>query len=97
MCCWQLGNNPELLCWPFLCLQDNFEVMNDSLDILVDVLGKFGHLLPEQHATIVAVLLPHLDDHRQGIRKRALHCIGEQPRQARCWLAPELGAVLTPA
>jgi len=44
-------------CWR---LQDSFEIMNDSLDILVDVLGKFGHLLPEQHASVVKVsTAPH--------------------------------------
>lgn len=58
------------------CCQDNFEVLTDSLDILTDVVAKFGHLLPEQHATIVQLLQPYLDDSRQGIRKRALHCIG---------------------
>uniref|UniRef100_A0A383V8K4 TATA-binding protein interacting (TIP20) domain-containing protein n=1 Tax=Tetradesmus obliquus TaxID=3088 RepID=A0A383V8K4_TETOB len=56
--------------------KDNFEVLTDSLDILTDVVAKFGHLLPEQHATIVQLLQPYLDDSRQGIRKRALHCIG---------------------
>ncbi|KAF8067210.1 CAND1 [Scenedesmus sp. PABB004] len=56
--------------------KDNFEVLNDSLDILTDTLAKFGHLLPEQHAALVAALTPLLDDHRQGVRKRALHCIG---------------------
>eukprot|EP00878_Enallax_costatus_P002222 GHUV01002394.1.p1 GENE.GHUV01002394.1~~GHUV01002394.1.p1 ORF type:complete len:958 (+),score=265.35 GHUV01002394.1:286-3159(+) len=56
--------------------KDNFDITNDSLDILTDVLGKFGHLLPEQHAMILQTLLPYLDDNRQGIRKRALHCIG---------------------
>jgi hypothetical protein len=59
-------------------LQDNFEVLTDSLDILTDVVAKFGHLLPEQHATIVQLLQPYLDDSRQGIRKRALHCIGRR-------------------
>ncbi|KAF6251732.1 armadillo-type protein [Scenedesmus sp. NREL 46B-D3] len=56
--------------------KDSFEVLTDSLDILTDVVAKFGHLLPEQHATIVQLLQPYLDDSRQGIRKRALHCIG---------------------
>lgn len=58
-------------------MQDNFDVTNDSLDILTDVLAKFGHLLADQHALILQTLLPYLDDSRQGIRKRALHCIGE--------------------
>jgi len=44
---------------PKLCslsrLQENFDIINDSLDILIDVLGKFGHLLPEHHATVVQV------------------------------------------
>eukprot|EP00879_Flechtneria_rotunda_P007662 GHRR01008035.1.p1 GENE.GHRR01008035.1~~GHRR01008035.1.p1 ORF type:complete len:648 (+),score=253.35 GHRR01008035.1:1250-3193(+) len=56
--------------------KETFDVINDSLDILSEVLAKFGHLLLDQHAAIVQTLLPYLDDSRHGIRKRALHCIG---------------------
>jgi hypothetical protein len=58
-------------------------VLNDSLDVLHELLARFGSLLREQHAEIASVLLPLLDDHRAGARKRALHCIGVL-RTAQC-------------
>lgn len=52
------------------------DVLQDSLDILVEVLGRFGHLVQDQHQLLLSTVLPHLDDHRAGVRKRALQCIG---------------------
>lgn len=58
-------------------LQESPDVLQDSLDILVEVLGRFGHLVQDQHQLLLSTVLPHLDDHRAGVRKRALQCIGE--------------------
>lgn len=52
-------------------------MLQDSLDILVEVLGRCGQHMQEQHSALLATLLPHLDDHRQGVRKRALQAVGE--------------------
>ena len=51
--------------------------MSDALDILADVTQKFGNLLVAEHAHMKAALMPHLDDTRTPIRKRAMYCLGE--------------------
>lgn len=51
-------------------------MLQDSLDLLVEVLGRFGHYVQDQHTALLATLLPHLDDHRPGVRKRALQAVG---------------------
>lgn len=51
-------------------------MLQDSLDILVEVLGRFGHYVQDQHQALLTTLLPHLDDNRQGVRKRALQAVG---------------------
>jgi hypothetical protein len=53
-------------------------VLQDSLDILVEVLGRFGHYVSGQHELLLQTLLPHLDDSRAGVRKRALQAVGER-------------------
>lgn len=53
-------------------------MLQDSLDILVEALGRFGHYVSGQHELLLQTLLPHLDDNRAGVRKRALQAVGEQ-------------------
>lgn len=60
-----------------VCVQDASNVVSDALDILADVTQKFGNLLVAEHAHMKAALVPHLDDARAPIRKRAMHCLGE--------------------
>jgi len=55
--------------------KDNYEVAGDSLDILGEVLTKFGGLVGAEHVRIRTTLAPLLDDGRTALRKRALHCL----------------------
>ena len=52
-------------------------MVGDSLELMTELLARFGGLLSADHANIAAAVLPHLDDSRALIRKRALHCLGE--------------------
>eukprot|EP00195_Chlamydomonas_chlamydogama_P007020 CAMPEP_0202892974 /NCGR_PEP_ID=MMETSP1392-20130828/2632_1 /ASSEMBLY_ACC=CAM_ASM_000868 /TAXON_ID=225041 /ORGANISM="Chlamydomonas chlamydogama, Strain SAG 11-48b" /LENGTH=1235 /DNA_ID=CAMNT_0049577131 /DNA_START=157 /DNA_END=3864 /DNA_ORIENTATION=- len=52
--------------------KDNNDVVGDSLEILTDVLGKFGGLVVSEHTRIRDCLLGQLDDSRAALRKRAL-------------------------
>jgi hypothetical protein len=52
-------------------------VVGDSLELMTELLSRFGGLLAADHANISAAVLPHLDDSRALIRKRALHCLGK--------------------
>lgn len=63
---------------------DSFEVVGDSLDILADVLTKFGGLVGGEHARVRAALAPLLDDSRAALRKRALHCMGALSAHKAC-------------
>ena len=61
--------------------QDAFEVVNESLDILVTLLERFGSIVTASghHKQLLPLLLPLLSDHRVALRKRAISCIGEVP------------------
>lgn len=50
----------------------------DSLDILGEVLSKFGGLVSAEHARVRTAVVPLLDDSRSSLRKRALQCLGKQ-------------------
>ena len=53
------------------------DVANASLEILNDLLNKFGGLMAGDHARLRDSLLPLLEDNRAGVKKRAIHCLGE--------------------
>ena len=53
------------------------DVVNASLEILNDLLNKFGGLMAGDHARLRDSLLPLLEDNRAGVKKRAIHCLGE--------------------
>lgn len=61
--------------------QDAFEVVNESLDILVTLLERFGGMVTANghHKRLLQLLLPLLSDHRVALRKRTISCIGEGP------------------
>lgn len=48
-----------------------------SLDIMNDVLVKFGHMMGTEQAQLKDILLQGLVDPRPIIRKRAISCLGE--------------------
>ena len=59
-------------------MQDSFEVANESLDIAVTLLERFGGTVTAkgQHQQLLPVLLPLLSDHRVALRKRTIGCLG---------------------
>lgn len=44
----------------------------EALDILSDLLSRFGELLVPFHTSILRALIPQLDSPRQAVRKRAI-------------------------
>jgi cullin-associated NEDD8-dissociated protein 1 len=50
--------------------QEDVSVQLEALDILADLLSRFGALLVNFHATILENLLPQLSSPRQAVRKR---------------------------
>lgn len=50
--------------------QEDVSVQLEALDILADLLSRFGGLLLSFHATILEALLPQLSSPRQAVRKR---------------------------
>ena len=61
-----------------LCLvQASQEVISECLDILAEVLLKFGRSLKDEHLFLKDILLQYVADSRSVIRKRAVSCIGE--------------------
>lgn len=52
--------------------QEDVSVQLEALDILADLLSRFGALLITFHPTILAALLPQLSSPRQAVRKRTI-------------------------
>ena len=64
-------------------MQESFDVVSASLDLLNEVLSKFGGLVASEHARLRNALLPELDESRAGVRKRAIHCLSAPLAQHR--------------
>ena len=52
--------------------QEDVSVQLEALDIVADLLSRFGALLVSFHPTILAALLPQLSSPRQAVRKRTI-------------------------
>lgn len=52
--------------------QEDVSVQLEALDILADLLSRFGGLLITFHTTILSALLPQLSSPRQAVRKRTI-------------------------
>lgn len=52
--------------------QEDVSVQLEALDIMADLLSRFGALLITFHSTILAALLPQLSSPRQAVRKRTI-------------------------
>ena len=76
----QLGtffsNLPDLHALTLVIVQE-VDVVNASLEILNELLNKFGGLMAGDHARLRDTILPLLEDNRAGVKKRAIHCLGE--------------------
>jgi len=56
--------------------QDDVSVQLEALDILGDLLSRFGGLLVQFHPNLVDALSPQLKSPRLAVRKRAILCLG---------------------
>lgn len=52
--------------------QEDVSVQLEALDIVADLLSRFGPLLVTFHSTILTALLPQLSSPRQAVRKRTI-------------------------
>jgi hypothetical protein len=52
-------------------------VKSECLDILCDVLHRFGGLMTADHEKLMNALLVQLNLQRAGLRKRAIQCNGK--------------------
>lgn len=52
--------------------QEDVSVQLEALDIVADLLSRFGSLLVSFHQTILSALLPQLSSPRQAVRKRTI-------------------------
>ena len=59
--------------------QGNTDVLSESLDITGDLLARFGNAMSSYHSQLRVALLPHLEDSRPVVRKRAIQCMGKLP------------------
>ena len=57
-------------------MQDDVSVQLEALDILGDLLSRFGGLLVQFHPNLVEALSPQLRSPRLAVRKRAIICLG---------------------
>ncbi|KAK9835209.1 hypothetical protein WJX81_005880 [Elliptochloris bilobata] len=55
--------------------KESYDIVSASLDLMNEVVSKFGGLVAAEHARICDCLLPELDESRAGVRKRAIHCL----------------------
>lgn len=53
-------------------MQEDVSVKLEALDILSDLLSRFGELLVPFHETILKALVPQLGSPRQAVRKRTI-------------------------
>jgi len=56
--------------------QEDVSVQLEALDILGDLLSRFGGLLVQFHPSLVEALSPQLQSPRLAVRKRAILCLG---------------------
>ncbi|DBB08467.1 hypothetical protein WJX82_000009 [Trebouxia sp. C0006] len=53
----------------------NMDVLSESLDITGDLLARFGNVMSGYHSQLRVALLPHLEETRPIVRKRAIQCM----------------------
>jgi len=56
--------------------EDNPEVKHDCLDIINDLLARFGGTMQKEHEAVQKAVLPHLSNSRANSRKKAIACLG---------------------
>ena len=58
-------------------LQGNLDVLSDTLDVTSDLLARFGNVMSGYHSHLKAAILPHLEEPRPVVRKRAIQSMGK--------------------
>lgn len=53
------------------------EIKCECLDILCDVLHKFGNLMAADHELLLSSLLSQLNSNQASVRKKTVACIGK--------------------
>ena len=53
------------------------EIKCECLDILCDILHKYGNLMQSDHEGLIGALLPQLSSNQASIRKKTVSCIGK--------------------
>lgn len=60
------------------CPQDmSTEIKCECLDILCDVLHKFGNLMAADHELLLSSLLSQLNSNQATVRKKTVACLGK--------------------
>lgn len=54
--------------------KEDVSVQLEALDIVADLLARFGSVLSSFHISILSALLPQLCSTRQAVRKRTIVC-----------------------
>lgn len=52
------------------------DIKCECLDILCDILHKFGNLMTSDHEVMLGALLPQLSSNQASVRKKTVSCIG---------------------
>jgi hypothetical protein len=61
----------------FFCWQGkSAEIKCECLDILSDVLNRFGNVIAKDHACMLTALLSQLSSSQASVRKKSVSCIG---------------------
>lgn len=62
----------------------NTEIKCECLDILCDVLHKYGTLITSDHEVLLGALLPQLSSNQASVRKKTVSCLGKFLYWMRC-------------
>lgn len=52
-------------------------MLSDTLDVTSDLLARFGNVMSGYHSHLKAAILPHLEEPRPVVRKRAIQSMGK--------------------
>ena len=55
----------------------NTDIKCVCLDILSDILHKYGNLMASDHGMLLSALLPQLNSNHASVRKKTVSCIGK--------------------
>lgn len=53
------------------------DIVSNCLEVLIDLITKYGSSIEAEHAKLRSSLLPLLEDNRVGVKKRTIHCLGD--------------------